>query len=138
MDLDDNSHGDNATRVVSMTVQIVSAYVTNNQVGSAGIGSLIDRTGAVLSSLARGEQIEKVTARKPAVPIEASVTPDFIICLENGKKFKMLKRHLSLVHGLTPDQYRKKWGLPPEYPMVAPEYARRRSDFARNSGLGKR
>lgn len=138
MDLDDSSDGDNTARVVSMTAQIVSAYLTNNQVGSTGIASLIDRTGAVLSSLARGEQVENVSVLTPAVPIDTSVTPDFIICLENGKKFKMLKRHLSQVHGLTPDQYRKKWGLPPDYPMVAPEYARRRSDFARNSGLGKR
>lgn len=138
MVLNSSSDGNNAARVVGMTVRIISAYVTNNQVESAGIASLIDRTGAVLSGLARGERVEKAEVQKPAVSIEASVTPDFIICLENGKKFKMLKRHLSLVHGLTPDQYRKKWGLPHDYPMVAPEYARRRSDFARNSGLGKR
>ncbi|MDF1719347.1 MAG: MucR family transcriptional regulator [Minwuia sp.] len=121
-----------------MTVEIVSAYVTKNQVGADGIESLIGRTGAILSSLARGEAPGAEAAQEPAVPISESVTPDHIICLENGKKFKMLRRHLSQVYGLTPDAYRRKWGLPEDYPMVAPEYARRRSEFARNSGLGKR
>mgnify|MGYP002265684130 CR=1 FL=1 len=134
----DSFRGDGAVSIKDMTVRIVSAYVTNNQVPAEGIATLIGRTGAALSELAKGETVAKPEVLTPAVPIEQSVTPDHIVCLENGKKFKMLKRHLDLVHGLTPDAYRRKWGLPSDYPMVAPEYARRRSDFARNSGLGKR
>ncbi len=136
--MSDNSLGDGASRIVALTAQIVSAYLTKNPVSADGIASLIGQTGEVLSGLARGEGVPVKEELTPAVPIEQSVTRTHIICLENGKKFKMLKRHLAEVHGLTPDAYRQKWGLPPDYPMVAPEYAQRRSEFARNSGLGKR
>lgn len=114
---------------------IVAAYVSNNAISAADLPDLLKTVHQKLGELA----LNDVDAPKPepAVPIKKSVTDHHIICLEDGAKLKMLKRYLRTRYNLTPDQYRKRWGLPADYPMVAPEYARRRSDFAKKIGLGK-
>lgn len=123
--------------LLRMTTQVVSAYVGNNPVQENQIQHVIQAVYSSLSSLGSGEAAGK-PKQKPAVPIKRSVMPDHITCLEDGKKLKMLKRYLRTVHGLTPDEYRAKWGLPADYPMVAPNYAKQRSQFAKKIGLGKR
>lgn len=122
--------------MLRMTTEVVSAYVGNN---SLPVGQIPDIIRAVHHSLntLQGDR-ESGTAAKPAVPVRRSVTPDFIVCLEDGRKLKMLKRHLRTTYNMTPEDYRAKWGLPADYPMVAPNYARQRSDFAKRIGLGKR
>ena len=124
-------------QLLRMTTDVVAAYVSNNTLPT---GQLADIIASVYSSLraldhslaeARGE------ALRPAVPVRKSITPDYLICLEDGKKLKMLKRHLRSTYGLTPDAYRAKWGLPADYPMVAPNYAEQRSAFAKQIGLGR-
>jgi len=120
-----------------MTADVVAAYVGNNTLPTAQLGEVIN---AVYSSLKSLEgQVAQIQPEplKPAVPIRKSVTPEFIICLEDGKKLKMLKRHLRSTYNMTPDEYRTKWGLTPDYPMVAPNYAERRSEFAKKIGLGR-
>jgi len=123
-----------------LTADIVSAYVTNNSVSTDDLSRLIADTHQALDRLARGEPLFAVDAPKPspAVPIRKSVTPDFLISLEDGGKFKSLKRHLKAQYGMTPAEYREKWGLPDDYPMVAPNYAKRRSELAKTMGLGQR
>jgi predicted transcriptional regulator len=119
-----------------MTVDVVSAYVSNNSVNAGNLGQLIAETHAALLGLgkpAASEPEEFV----PAIPVKKSITPDYLISLEDGKRYKSLKRHLS-GKGLTPDQYRTKWGLPSTYPMVAPNYAKQRSELARTMGLGRK
>lgn len=121
--------------LLSQAADIVAAYVSNNAISAADLPGLLTTVHEKLGELA-SEDIE--TAKpEPAVPIKKSVTDHYIICLEDGAKLKMLKRYLRTRYNLTPDQYRKRWGLPADYPMVAPEYARRRSDFAKKIGLGK-
>jgi predicted transcriptional regulator len=122
--------------VLALTARIVSAHVSNNSVQSEGLPSLIQ---LVYSALANAGT-EAVEAEKPmpAVPIKRSVFPDYIVCLEDGKKLKMLKRHLDASYNMTPAQYRERWGLPPDYPMVAPNYAERRSALAKQIGLGRK
>ena len=123
--------------LMRMTADVVAAYVGNNTLPTAQLADLI---GAVYSSLRGldGHAPEpKVEPAKPAVAIKKSVTPDYLICLEDGKKLKMLKRHLRSTYNMTPDEYRAKWGLPPDYPMVAPNYAAQRSAFAKEIGLGR-
>ncbi len=132
--------GDNSSQTnrLQLTAQIVSAYVGNNSVTPSQITEVIK---SVNTSLARPEIRDEAVPKaeqKPAVPIEKSVTANYLICLEDGQKLKMLKRHLRTTHGLRPEDYRAKWGLSPDYPMVAPNYAKRRSDFAKQYGLGKR
>lgn len=132
--------GDNSSQTnrLQLTAQIVSAYVGNNSVTPSQITEVIK---SVYTSLARPEIRDEAVPKakqKPAVPIEKSVTANYLICLEDGQKLKMLKRHLRSFHGLRPEDYRAKWGLSPDYPMVAPNYAKRRSDFAKQFGLGKR
>lgn len=132
--------GDNSSQTnrLQLTAQIVSAYVGNNSVTPSQITEVIK---SVYTSLARPEFRDEAVPKakqKPAVPIEKSVTANYLICLEDGQKLKMLKRHLRTFHGLRPEDYRAKWGLSPDYPMVAPNYAKRRSDFAKQFGLGKR
>jgi predicted transcriptional regulator len=125
--------------IKALTAQIVAAFVSNNTISSADVPQLINDTFAALTR-ASGEP-SAAPAReelKPKVPIKKSVMPDFIICLEDGKKFKSLKRHLRTHYGLSPEDYRQKWDLPPDYPMVAPNYARARSDLAKKMGLGTR
>jgi predicted transcriptional regulator len=127
------------TSVTELAAEIVSAYVSNNSVAASDLAQLIVDTHKALDGLARGETAVEAEAPKPvpAVPIRKSVTPDFLISLEDGKKYKSLKRHLNSQYGMTPAQYREKWGLPDDYPMVAPNYAKQRSDMAKATGLGK-
>jgi predicted transcriptional regulator len=123
--------------LLGLTVQIVSAHVSHNPIASDQLGHLIH---AVYQSLVGSDLPAGAAAPPPvpAVPVKRSVFDDHIVCLEDGKKLKMLKRHLKAAYNLTPQAYRERWGLPPDYPMVAPEYARRRSSLARQSGLGTR
>jgi predicted transcriptional regulator len=124
--------------LTSLTADIVSAYVANNAIGSDKLSDLI---GSVYGALSRASlqavEPEKVEL-KPAVAVKKSVTTDYLICLEDGKRFKSLKRHLKTHYDLSPEDYREKWGLPRDYPMVAPAYAVARSDLAKNMGLGRR
>ncbi len=122
--------------LLRMTTQVVSAYVKNNSVTENQIPEVIQSVYGSLHGLGNGDG-ESQTKQKPAVTIKKSITPDHIICLEDGKKLKMLKRYLRTTHGMTPDEYRAKWGLPADYPMVAPNYAKQRSAFAKQIGLGK-
>ena len=123
--------------VMKMAVDIVSAYVSNNPLPSAQITEVIRSVFGTLDSLSGGNAETHEEALKPAVPVKKSVTPDYLICLEDGKKLKMLKRYLRSRYGMTPEDYRRRWGLPPDYPMVAPGYAAKRSDFAKQIGLGR-
>ena len=123
-----------------LTAEIVSAYISNNSVPPAELPQCISRVYAALVGIATGQTEAKASPPvplQPAVPVRKSITPDHIVCLEDGRTFKSLKRHLRARYGLTPDQYRAKWGLPPEYPMVAPNYAKARSDLAKAIGLGQ-
>jgi predicted transcriptional regulator len=123
--------------LLRMTADVVAAYVSNNTLAT---GQLADVIHAVYNSLRGLEgQVAEPPAEplKPAVPIRKSITPDFLVCLEDGKKLKMLKRHLRSTYNMTPDDYRVKWGLAPDYPMVAPKYAEQRSEFAKKIGLGR-
>ncbi len=122
-------------RLLTLAAQIVAAHVGNNTVAVADIPALI---GTVYQSLSRiGSGVNSTEARtEPAVPVRRSVMPEYIICLEDGKKLKMLKRHLKTSYNMTPDQYRERWGLPSDYPMVAPNYAKQRSKLAKQIGLG--
>lgn len=122
--------------LLALTTEIVAAHVSNNTVSVNDLPTLINQ---VYQSLATIGQSPVVTSERPqpAVPVKRSVHPDYIICLEDGKKLKMLKRHLRSRYNLTPDQYRNKWGLPADYPMVAPNYADQRSAFAKQIGLGR-
>src|SRR3954469_24974446 len=120
-----------------LTAQIVSAHVSKNQVGVDALPSLIQSVYRSLSTAGEAE-LAPAPAQTPAVPIKKSVFPDYIVCLEDGKKLKMLKRHLQTSYGLSPDAYRTKWGLPREYPMVAPNYAATRSGLAKQIGLGRK
>ncbi|MGQ3676635.1 MucR family transcriptional regulator [Xanthobacter sp. TB0139] len=123
---------------MELAAHIVSAYVSNNSVAAGDLPALINEVYATLERASRREEEPEVELLKPAVPVKRSITPDFIICLEDGKKFKSLKRHLRTQYNLTPEQYREKWGLPPDYPMVAPNYAAARSALAKQMGLGQR
>ncbi len=126
--------GDN---ILEMATKIVSGYVSKNPVSSAELPEIIQAVHKTLISLSKTER-SKLLTQKPAVATEDSITEDYIICLEDGKKLKMLKRHLRSKFGLTPDQYRAKWNLPPSYPMVAPGYAIKRSKLAKEIGLGRK
>lgn len=125
-------------RLLTMTVRIVTAYVAKNEVGIDGLVSVIGNTQAALSDIDSGKALAQQAAQAPAVPIERSVEDQHLICLEDGRRLKTLRRHLHAAYGMTPEQYRAKWLLPPNYPMVAPAYSRQRSEFARKSGLGKK
>jgi len=120
-----------------MTTDIVASFVANNKVSAEELTDLIRSVHRALASLNQGDQERAQDRPKPAAPINKSVHNDFIVCLEDGKKLKMLKRYLRSTYGLSPDEYRKRWGLPADYPMVAPAYAARRSEFAKRIGLGK-
>jgi predicted transcriptional regulator len=123
--------------LLRMTAEVVSAYVSNNTLAT---GQLADVIQSVYNSLRglEGNAVEPpVEPLKPAVPVRKSVTAEYLVCLEDGKKLKMLKRHLRSTYNMTPDEYRTKWGLPPDYPMVAPKYAEQRSEFAKKIGLGR-
>ena len=127
-----------ASNYIELAADIVSAYVSNNSVPSGDLPTLISEIHSALLRVGGGTVEAPVEAPKPAVPLKKSVTPDYIICLEDGKKFKSLKRHLRTHYDLTPDEYREKWGLPSDYPMVAPNYAKARSTLAKEMGLGQK
>ncbi len=125
--------------IITLTSQIVSAYVSKNSLQASDLPALISNVYQSLKSAGQPQAAAEVPSElKPAVPVKKSVTPEYIICLEDGKKLKMLKRHLSSSYGMTPDEYRAKWGLPADYPMVAPNYAKQRSDLALKLGLGRK
>jgi predicted transcriptional regulator len=128
---------DKSIDTLLLTGEVVSAYVSNNSVSRSDLLSLIASVHATLSGQASGSPKAKEIELVPAVPVKKSITPDYIICLEDGKKFKSLRRHLNTSYGLTPDQYRAKWRLPADYPMVAPNYAAARSKLAKKMGLGQ-
>ncbi|HEU5019348.1 MAG TPA: MucR family transcriptional regulator [Pseudolabrys sp.] len=122
---------------IRLTAEIVSAYVSNNSVPAGDIPALINQVHAALTRVSGNPVETSAEALKPAVPVKKSITPEYIVCLEDGKKFKSLKRHLRTQYNMTPEQYRERWNLPPEYPMVAPNYAAARSELAKQMGLGQ-
>jgi predicted transcriptional regulator len=124
-------------QLLRMTTEVVAAYVSNNTLPTGQLADVIASVYSSLRALDHGPMDGRGDAIKPAVPVRKSITPDYLICLEDGKKLKMLKRHLRSTYGLTPDAYRAKWGLPADYPMVAPNYAQARSAFAKQIGLGR-
>jgi predicted transcriptional regulator len=127
---------DNA-QLLEMTADIVSAYVGNNNVQATEVPGLISSIHAALTQVSNGAVEPEPEVKDPAVPVRKSITPDFLICLEDGRKFKSLKRHLRTKYNMSPEEYRAKWGLPKDYPMVAPNYAKARSDLAKSMGLGQ-
>lgn len=122
--------------ILELTAEIVSAHISNNPLDVQDLPSIIEQVHNSLETLARPAKTVEIK-QKPAVPISKSVTPSHIICLEDGKKLKILKRHLKTLYNLTPEQYRTKWGLAPDYPMVAPDYAEQRRILAKRIGLGR-
>ncbi len=125
-----------SSEIMRMTTEVVAAYVKNNPLPTSELSKVIQTVHASLNAL-DGGSVERSEPLKPAVAVRRSITPDFLICLEDGKKLKMLKRHLRTTYDLTPDQYRARWGLAADYPMVAPNYAKQRSAFAKKIGLGR-
>jgi predicted transcriptional regulator len=132
--MSDNSSGGT---YIELTASIVSAYVSNNSVPAQDLSSLINQVHSALTRVSSGQGEAIAEPLKPAVSVKKSITADFIVCLEDGKKFKSLKRHLRTQYNMTPEQYRDKWSLPPDYPMVAPNYAMARSALAKQMGLGQ-
>ena len=130
---------DNTTpgNYIELTADIVSAYVSNNSVAAGEMPGLIDQVHQALVRVAGGQIEATAEPLKPAISVKRSITPEYIVCLEDGKKFKSLKRHLRTQYNMTPEQYREKWGLPVDYPMVAPNYAKARSELAKEMGLGQ-
>lgn len=126
------------TEMLRMAVDIVAAYVSNNSVAANQVPEVISTVFGSLTALDGAASEQPAEPAKPAVSIRRSVTPDYIVCLEDGKKLKMLKRHLKTAYNLTPEEYRERWGLPPDYPMVSPNYAKQRSRLAKEIGLGTR
>jgi predicted transcriptional regulator len=120
-----------------MTAHLVAAYLRKNSVPAAQITEIVNSVHGSLRAIEGKIQAPQGADLKPAVPIKKSITPEYIVCLEDGRKLKMLKRHLRSTYNMTPDEYRKRWGLPADYPMVASKYAAQRSDFAKKIGLGK-
>ncbi len=123
--------------MLQMTTRVVAAYVGNHNVAETQIPEVIKSVYSSLARLTDAADGASEPKLKPAVPVGKSITPDYLVCLEDGKKMKMLKRHLRTSYGLSPAQYRIKWGLDPDYPMVAPNYAKQRSSYAKQFGLGK-
>ncbi len=124
--------------LTELVADIVGAYVSNNSVQVADLPNLIGQVHSALQQTASGKQEAQAAPQEPAVPVRRSVQPDAITCLEDGKKFKSLKRHLRTDHDMSPQEYRQKWGLKPDYPMVAPNYAASRSELAKKMGLGRK
>lgn len=136
---DQIGNSEDANQLVRFAAEIVSAYVSRNDVPTTQLTEILKAVHGTLSSLRRHEEDGAAfNNAKPAVPIRKSVTPDYIICLEDGKKLKMLKRYLRSTYHMTPDEYRAKWNLGPDYPLVAPNYAQQRSAFAKKIGLGRK
>lgn len=126
-----------AVDMLELTSRIVAAHVSNNTVSVSDLPGLIEQVYTSLNQVG-GEEISADGRPAPAIPVKKSITPDYIICLEDGKKLKMLKRHLKTAYDMTPEEYRERWNLPPDYPMVAPNYAKQRSRLAKKIGLGTR
>jgi predicted transcriptional regulator len=126
-----------SSNYIELTADIVSAYVSNNSVSAGDISALISQVHSALLRVSNGQGEVVSETLKPAVAVKKSITPEYLICLEDGKKFKSLKRHLRTQYNMTPEHYREKWGLPPDYPMVAPNYAEARSQLAKQMGLGQ-
>ena len=133
--MNDNLHN---TDTIELTADVISAYVSNNPVPVSELPSLIAQIHQSLTGLANGQATTPEEKLAPAVPIKKSITPEYIVCLDDGKKFKSLKRHLRTHCDMSPEKYREKWGLPPDYPMVAPRYAAARSMLAKKIGVGQR
>lgn len=134
---DSNNNDLSSEARLQMVTDIVTAYVSHNPVPAASLSEVIRTVHESLDKVAQQDTGTQPTPQKPAVPIKKSVTDDYIVCLEDGKKLKMLKRYLRSRYGLTPEEYRAKWNLPSDYPMVAPNYAKKRSQFAKQIGLGR-
>lgn len=134
----ENTSNDNNETVLGMAASIVSAYVSHNALPASQIPELIQTVYKSLSDTGSSNAEAPQEPLKPPVPIRRSVMPDYVVCLEDGKRLKMLKRHLRTNYGLSPEEYRAKWGLPSDYPMVAPNYAKQRSEFAKKIGLGRK
>lgn len=131
------TNGTNTDELLTLTTEIVAAHVGNNSVALSDLPQLIEQVYKTLANVGV-EQTSVPERPQPAVAIKKSVTPEYIICLEDGKKLKMLKRHLKTAYNMTPEEYRERWNLPPDYPMVAPNYAKQRSKLAKEIGLGTR
>ena len=127
----------NSKNFIELTANIVSAYLSNNPTPATDIPNLINQVHGALMRVSNGRAEAPAQPAKPAVTIKKSITPDYLVCLEDGKRFKSLRRHLRTQYSMTPEQYREKWGLPPDYPMVAPNYAVARSNLAKQMGLGQ-
>ena len=128
---------DESAEIIEMTADIVSAFVGNNLLSASELPALIHAVHGALAGMSVQPEVVEAAPREPAVPVKRSITPGFLICLEDGRKFKSLKRHLRTKYGMSPEDYRAKWGLPKDYPMVAPDYAKARSDLAKKMGLGQ-
>jgi predicted transcriptional regulator len=126
-----------APNYIELAADIVSAYVSNNSIAVTDLPSLIGEVHQALLKVSTGASDQPTEAPKPAIPVKKSITPDYIVCHEDGKKFKSLKRHLRTQYNMSPEEYREKWGLPADYPMVAPNYAQARSQLAKQMGLGQ-
>jgi predicted transcriptional regulator len=135
--LSDESKATSVSDFLELSADVVSAFVSNNAVAAADLPKLIGEVHAAITTLAKGAEPVHAEPQQPAVSVRKSVTPDFIICLEDGKKFKSLKRHLRTTYNMSPEEYRAKWGLAGDYPMVAPNYAAARSALAKQMGLGQ-
>lgn len=127
--------GQDYAELLALTADIVASHFSNNSVAPGDVPSLIESIYVTLAKLSQ-PVLEMTPKLEPAVPVRASIKPDYVVCLEDGKKLKMLKRHLMTRYGMTPDDYRAKWGLPADYPMVAPNYAEQRRTLAKSIGLG--
>ena len=132
-----DTHTSKADEVLKLASQIVAAYVSNNPIPAGELPAMIRSVHGTLGGLSNGVGGEGPGNQRPIVPVKRSITPEYIVCLEDGKKLKMLKRYLRSNFDMTPEQYRAKWGLPADYPMVAPNYAKQRSEFAKKIGLGR-
>ena len=130
-------NGKSTDNLLQLATGIVSSYVSHNQVPMSEVPTILKSIHSVLAGLTSGASMDGLSSSKPAVPVKKSIGDDYIICLEDGKKFKSLKRHLRTRYSMTPDEYRAKWGLPHDYPMVAPNYAKERSNLAKRMGLGQ-
>jgi predicted transcriptional regulator len=126
-----------AEDVMRMTTDIVASFVSNNTIPAETVPDVIRRVHEAVQGLTLSVEEKPTEKQKPAVPVSRSITPDYLVCLEDGKKLKMLKRYLRSNYDMTPDDYRRKWNLPADYPMVAPNYSKRRSEFAKEIGLGR-
>ena len=133
--MSDNTSGG---KFIELTASIVSAYVSNNSVPASDLPALISQVHAALTRVLSGYGDAPRAPPKAAIPVKKSISPEYIVCLEDGKKFKSLKRHLRAQYNMTPEQYREKWGLPPDYPMVAESYAEMRRGLAKKIGLGRK